>query len=90
MISGRRKGAQAIPSVERELEGLLIKLPSNDYRDAIVGFESEMTLSPLSPCVWSRWRCARIFFAQTYPRRARVCWQQAPMQGLILNELHML
>ena len=52
MMSGRRReGALAIPSLGLALDELWISLPSNDYRDAIVGFESEMTLSPLSPSV---------------------------------------
>ena len=67
MISGRREGARAILSVGRAFDEPWIPLPSNDYRDAIVGFESGMTLSPLSPSVGRR--CARVF-AWTYPRRA--------------------
>ena len=67
MISGGREGARAIPSVGRALDELWSPLPSNDYRDTIVGFESGKTLSPLSSNV--RRRCARVF-AWTYPRRA--------------------
>ena len=98
MISGRREGARAILSVGRAFDELWIPLPSNDYRDAVVGFEAGMTLSPLSPSVGRR--CV---FAWTYPGedgsspgrirgapRARARRQRAPIQGLILNESRML